>query len=1109
MDDFKFREVFMKSTAARISQSLFVFSVLTAILLCSSPLQAQETPLWLRYPAISPDAQTILFCYKGDIYKVPASGGQAVPLTISDAYDYAPVWSHDGHSIAFASDRYGNFDVFVMPASGGEAKRLTCHSAADIPSSFTADDQRVLFTSTRQDLVTNAQFPMSVFPELYSVSVNGGEAALVLTQPAIAATVNPAGDKIIYHDQKGYESEWRKHHTSSVTRDIWVYDQKTKKNTQLTTFKGEDRNPVFDVNGDDYYYLSEQNGSFNVTKSSLSRPASSTALTGFAKHPVRFLTRSNGGVFCFGFDGEVYTKSGNAAPRKIDIRIAQDGRRVLERTVPVSGGITEMRLAPNGKEIAFVFRGEIFVSSVEGGVTKRITDTPWQERSVSFSPDGRTLVYAAEKDNNWNVYTASIVRKEEPYFYASTVLKTDTVVATPAEEFQPEFSPDGKEVAYLENRVVLKVANLATKQTRTILPAECNYSYSDGDQSYQWSPDGKWFLVQYGYVRLFTPEIGLVSSDGKGKVINLTQSGFDNFNPRWGMDGKMLYWGCTRDGSVGMSGNPSTFDIFGMFFTKDAYDRFKLSKEDFALLKEQEDKAKEDKDKAEKEKAKEAKPKDAKDAAVKKAEDAFKDIVIEWDGLNERKAKLTIHSADISDQVITKNGEKLFYLARFEKGYDLWVTELRTRDTKLFSKLGASNAGLELSADGKSLFVLADGRVTKIDPESGKTDAVAINGEMALDQTAEKAYMFDHMWRELKQKFYLADLHGVDWDFYYAAYKKFLPSIANNYDYAEMVSELLGELNASHTGCYYSGSRTPTSDRTDSLGLFIDYDYAGPGLKVAEILASGPLDKANLKIRAGHVIEKIDGRAIDGSFDHYALLNRKAGKLILLSVYDPASQTRWEETVKPFTGGEENLCLYRRWVRNRRAEVDRLSGGRLGYVHVQSMDDASLRVVIEEALGKGIDKDALIVDTRFNGGGNTHEQLSDFLSGKKSFEILPRGQSVGYEPYNKWIKPSIVLMGECDYSDAHLFPVLYKIKSLGKTLGMPVPGTGTFVWWEMQIDPTLRFGIPQGGWRAPEGWLCENHQLEPDILVKNDPDVMSTGRDQQIEAAVKELMKKK
>ena len=279
--------------------------LLTAVLTGALPLAAEDHPLWLRYPAVSPDGGTILFCFKGDIYKVPATGGQAFPLTISEAYDYAPVWSHDGRSIAFASDRFGNFDVYVMPAEGGEARRLTYHSAADLPSSFTADDKSVLFTSARQDTAANVQFPMGLFSELYGVPVTGGAAALVLTQPAIAATVDPAGTKIIYHDQKGYESDWRKHHTSAVARDIWVYDRRSKKNTQLTTFKGEDRNPVFDGNGDDFYYLSEQGGSFNVTKSSLSQPAVSVPLTDFTKNPVRFLTRAKNGLLCFGYDGEI------------------------------------------------------------------------------------------------------------------------------------------------------------------------------------------------------------------------------------------------------------------------------------------------------------------------------------------------------------------------------------------------------------------------------------------------------------------------------------------------------------------------------------------------------------------------------------------------------------------------------------------------------------------------------------------------------------------------------------------------------------------------------------------------------------------------------------
>jgi C-terminal processing protease CtpA/Prc len=226
-----------------------------------------------------------------------------------------------------------------------------------------------------------------------------------------------------------------------------------------------------------------------------------------------------------------------------------------------------------------------------------------------------------------------------------------------------------------------------------------------------------------------------------------------------------------------------------------------------------------------------------------------------------------------------------------------------------------------------------------------------------------------------------------------------------------------------------------------------------------------------------------------------------------LSLYDPQTGERWEEGVKPIGGGESRELLYKRWVKNRRLETEKLSGGTIGYVHVRSMDDASMRVVFEEALGRNFEKKALIVDTRFNGGGNIHEQLSDFLSGKKYMDIVPHGQYIGSEPYDKWVKPSIVLVGESNYSDAHLFPVAYKLKNTGKTLGMPVPGTGTFVWWEQQIDPTLVFGIPMGGWRTPDGKFCENNQLEPDIRVANDPGIISTGRDQQIEAAVKTLQK--
>lgn len=1060
--------------------------LLSLLCFCGIAGKTQDNPLWLRYPAISPDGKTIVFSYQGDLYKVSSGGGQAVLLTLHEAYDFMPVWSRDGQWIAFASDRYGNFDIFIMPSSGGEAKRLTYYSGTDMPWDFTPDGKNVVFSSNRIDLASNAQISGAGMNELYSVPVSGGRASQVITQPAYNVRFSSSGDKLLYHDYKGYEDNWRKHHTSSVTRDVWSYDLKTKKFSQLTRFSGEDRNPVFSSNNNDYYYLSEANGSYNLHKSSLNNPGSSVALTNFSKHPVRFLTISGNNTLCFTYDGEIYTMKEGEKPVRVSVSFQLDGRSNQDKILPVNGGLTEMSVSPNGKEVVFVVRGEIFVSSVEGGITKRITNTPVQERSPMFSPDGKTIIYAAERNNNWNIYTSSITRKEEPYFYASTVLKEEAILATDKEEFQPLYSPDGKEVAYLENRTTIRVYNFADKKSRTIVSADKNYSYADGDLAFDWSPDGKWIVTSYMTGLGFIRDIGIVSSDGKGALFNLTQSGYSDVQPAFSKDGKMVYWYSDRDGYRAQNMQPATGDIYGVFLTGEALDRFRLSKEDFALLKEQEEKDKK------------------KDTAKKEA--AVPDLKIEWDNINERRVRLTTHTSVMSGAVINNNNDKLYYLARFETGADLWMSDLRTKETKLVTKLDAGQAGLELSKDGKSLFVLSGGRIIKLDPESGKRENVNINGEMIQDGAGERQYVFEHAWRQVKQKFYVPDLHGVDWPFYYKEYKKFLPFIRNNYDFADMLGEMLGELNASHTGCRYGPPQVNT-DATASLGIFIDYAYTGRGLKITEILSKGPLDKVALKVRAGHIIEAIDGEPLAPEKDFYQFLNRKAGKFTLLSIFDPQTNTRWDESVKPISLGEENELLYQRWVENRRKETERLSGGRLGYVHVRGMNDPSMRVVIDEVLGKNVGKDALVVDTRFNGGGNLHEQLSDFLSGKKYFDIIPHGQKIGYQPQVKWVKPSIVLMGESNYSDAHLFPVAYKLKNLGKTVGMPVPGTGTFVWWETQIDPTLVFGIPQGGWQTPDGKFCENTQLEPDISIKNEPELMSAGRDQQLERAVEELLK--
>nr|WP_294989048.1 S41 family peptidase [uncultured Sediminibacterium sp.] len=1048
-------------------------------------VEAQSEPNWMRYGAISPDGKTIAFTYKGDIYKVPTSGGSATPLTFHEANDLMPIWSKDGKQLAFASDRFGDFDVFVIPAEGGEAKRITWHSAPEYPYSFSADNKSVIFGSTRMDMASNRTYPTGSQPELYKVGLNGGRVEQVLSTPAEWVSFSNTGQYMLYQDKKGGENQWRKHHTSSIARDIWIYDNNAKTHKKITNFNGEDRNPVFTDGDKAFYYLSEESGSFNVHKMAL-EGGKSQQLTSFKKHPVRFLSLANDGTLCFGYDGELYTMKGNGKPQKVSVSIVADARTNNTRIVPVSGGVRDMAVSPNGKEVAYIFRGEVFVSSVDGGITKRITNTPEQERLVSFSPDGKTLLYTSERGNSWKIYETKKQRAEEPYFYASTVLNETAIIANNNENYEPSYSPDGKEIAFIENRMTLKVYNIASKQTRTILTDKELFSMGDNDQYFQWSPDGKWFLFDYAVPGIAPGEVGLVSADGKGNVINLTESGFNDSRAKWIMGGKAMMWFSNRDGlkSVAQSGGAQA-DVYAMFFTQEAFDKFKLSKEDAALVKEMEEtKAKAD---------------TSKKATAKKDS-----VIFEWDDMTTRKAKLTIHSSQMSDALVSKDGENLYYLARFERGANLWTTNLRTRETKMLVPLNAGGGSMVWDKDQKNIFLLANGGISKIDPNSGKRESVGIGGEMTLDVAAERQFMFEHVWRRTKETFYTKTMHGVNWDSYKADYEKHLPHIGNNFEFSELLSELLGELNVSHSGSSY-GSFNPGGDATAALGAFYDQQYKGVGYKIEEVIKDGPLDKAGLNIKAGMIIEAIDGETITADTDLPIYLNRKAGKNTLLLVAD--GNTKREIIVKPISTGEENGLLYKRWIKRNQDEVDRLSNGQLGYVHIPGMNDGAYRTTYEEIMGKYVNRKGIVVDTRFNGGGDLVADLAMFLSGKKFMDYTTDTRSNGFEPNFRWTKPSISIANEANYSDGHCYAYAYKELGIGKLVGMPVPGTCTFAGWESLQDNSVRWGVPPLGVKGLKNQYLENYQTEPDIKLMNEYDIVIKGRDQQLEAAVNELMK--
>jgi Tol biopolymer transport system component/C-terminal processing protease CtpA/Prc len=1069
--------------------------ILLSFALLATGLLFCQNPLWMRYTSISPDGSEIAFNYRGDIYLVPSSGGVARAITTHESHDFMPVWSKDGSQIAFASNRFGNYDVFVMPSKGGIAKRLTFHSNNDYPHSFT-NSNKILFTSARTDSHLNTQFPSGRLPELYSVDL-ANNLTQVLTTPAEDAQWNANETNLVYHDKKGYEDMWRKHHTSSIARDIWLYDAGSKTHEKLTDFHGEDRTPIWNSNENTIFYLSEESGSFNVYELNV-KSKTKTQLTDFKKHPIRFLSSSDANTLCFGYNGEIYTMIAGGKPRKVGVEIYSDLDFNSVEKMNVNGNVSEVTYSPNGKEIAFIARGEVFVSSVDYKQTKQITDTPEQERGVSFSPDGSSLLFASERDNSWNLYQVKLERETEKYFYNATNLKEETILQTKAETFQPSYSPDGKEVAFLEDRVVLRVLNLKSKQTRTVLEKSFNYSYSDGDQSYSWSPDSKWILVSYLPYNRWNTDIGLVSADGKQRI-NLTESGYNCSSPKWIMGGEAIIWFSGRNGmrSHGSWGNE--VDCYAMFLTQGSYDQFSLNEIDYNLTKEI------DKEKEKKGDSSKNKKKSKSKTASKSDEGEIKVKLLQFDfeNLRERTKRLTINSSFISDVLVTKDGEKMYYLSYIEKGFDLWMTDFKKSETKLLSKLGTKAAGLVFDKDEKNIIVLSSGNIKKVDTSSGKAKSITYHAVMNWNKQKEYDYIFNHAWRQTRDKFYVEDMHNVDWGFYYSEYNRFLPHISNNEDFGEMLSEMLGELNASHTGAR-ANTTIPNGDQTASLAIYPDYQFEGKGVKISEIMIKSPLHSKD-KIISGSIITKINKTVINTLSDYYKALNNAKDKNTLIGFNTPDGKYR-EQVVKPISQRDLYGLQYKRFVDRTSKLVDELSGGKIGYVHVQGMNDASFRSVYSDALGKHADKESLLIDTRFNGGGWLHDDLATFLSGKLYATFVPRGQKIGNEPLERWYKPSAVIIGEGNYSDAHGFPFAYRALGIGKTIGMPIPGTMTAVWWERQINPSIVFGIPQVGVMGTDNQLQENNQFEPDIKVRNDYQSVSDGQDKQIEAAVKSLM---
>lgn len=1087
-------------------KKIYTLALFSLLLLSTAAVAFGREARLVRYPHYH-DGR-VAFSYLGDVWVANEDGTNVQRLTVHKARDVYPRFSPDGKWIAFSSDRNGNLDVYVMPSAGGAVKQLTSHSADDTVLNWTPDGRSVLFASSRGE---------DFMPKLYTVSVEGGMPVSAGADMGVQGSYSPDGRHLAYNQKS--QVYWRKYYRGSYQSDVIVADIAAKKFTNVTEFEGMDSWPMWGRDGFIYFVSDrEGNGLTNIWRVA-EAGGKAERITSFKTGDVRWPSISaDGKTIVFEHDfgiSKLDVVSKRVTPLHFDI--AAETQESLSEVRDFNSTLDDYDLAPNSRRIVLTVHGEVFTAPIEEGDLRQITDSPWRDRNVAYSPDGKLIGFVSDRSGREEIYAASVDGAGEAQKLTDfDALKNSYV-----------WSPDSAQIAFTSSDGKLRVVNIADKTTK-----EISVSRYGNIGSPAWSPDGKWLAYSKPDASR-TTDVYLTPSTG-GEERKVTFESFNEGGPRFSSDGRKLYF-VRNDSTSFTGGGQSTTQLYSV-----ALERLERDPDDAE-------------ERAEAEAAQTEQPATPPagegGAGMRRQGGAqrppVKPVNIDWAGLKRRTRQVTRMPFPVNDYAPALDGKTLVFatsepagLASIPVIYSIQDDGKRlTRITSGTAPGGGEGQGggggfgggvsnLNVSHDGRTLYFKEGDFVYSVSmpppapagaPSGGAASASSaarkrINfvAKVRVDRPSEWAEMFDDAWRTMKYRFYDPKMHGMDWDAMRAKYRPLVDYVGDRQELLNIVNEMIGELNASHTGAAPppGGGREPGAVSTGHLGLELEPDTSAGRYRVTHIYEDGPADKDWVKVKVGDYLIAIDGKPVKAGDEYWSLLNYRLNRKVAVTFNDKASEAgAWRTRIEPTSMGNYSQLRYERWVKQRREMVDKLSGGRIGYLHIQAMNPPSLRR-FEKELREYRNKDAMVIDQRWNGGGNIEQELLAILVQRQYQVWQPRGAEATTRPFAGFFGPKIVLQNWRSASNAEMFPAGFRALGLGKVVGTPtmgaVIGTGSY----SLIDGSTVRTPGTGVFLFDKGQTnMENYGVRPDILVENSPEDNLAGRDRQLEMAVQELLK--